>query len=221
MADFKELALETIQSQYAASPRIKGIVQAFAAAIDPNADIDLFYKKIMDLDTAEGIGLDIWGVIVGIGRVLEVEVQEPFGFLGSLLQPFNQAPFHKFGVTDYYRLTDEAYRKLIYYKAMANIASTEISEMNRLLAFLYPQKPVYVLEVGVMRVRYVFEFTLLPYELSFFRNYGGLVRSAGVGMEWYQIEPACTFGFDGSGLQPFGQGVFDVYGLQDTTKGDV
>ena len=50
MIDFRELALETIQSQYGASPHLKGIVKAFAEQIDPNGDIGLFFDKIFNLD---------------------------------------------------------------------------------------------------------------------------------------------------------------------------
>ena len=48
MIDFRELALETIQSQYGASPHLKGIVNAFAEQIDPNGDIGLFFDKIFN-----------------------------------------------------------------------------------------------------------------------------------------------------------------------------
>jgi hypothetical protein len=216
MIDFDELAQETIQSQYAASPKIRALVAAFARRVDPNADIGLFFKKIFDLDTAEGMGLDIWGAIVGIGRIVEIEVADAFGFLGGLLNNFDNGPFYSPGATNFYRLNDEAYRKLIYFKAMANISGSEIPALNTHLAYLYGGSRVYALETGVMEIRIVFEHYLEPYELAIFRNYSLLARGAGVGWGWYQIDPAGTFGFDGSGLQPFGQGVFDVYGLQRT-----
>jgi hypothetical protein len=217
MIDFKELATTTIQSQYAASPRIRALVEAFAKEIDPNPDINVFYKNIFDLDTASGVGLDIWGGIVGIGRILEIgNSDDAFGFLGSLLKPFDNAPFYAAGVTSFYRLEDEAYRRLIYYKAMANISSAEIPAMNKLLRWLHEDKKAYVLETGVpMEVRYVFEFYLEPCELAIFKNYGMLARGGGVGWDFYQIDSDNTFGFGGSGLQPFNQGVFDVYGLQE------
>ena len=213
MIDFKGLSLETIQSQYAASPRIMDIVRKFAERIDPNPDIDLFYREIFDLDTAQGIGLDIWGAIVNIPRFLIVEYGDYFGFQGSLLHPFDQRPFYNPGGAVYCRLEDEAYRRLIYYKAMANIGDATIPTLNRLLKYLYDDR-VYVLEIGVMEIRVMFERLMTPYEYAFYRNYALFAKGAGVGWELYQIPSAFTFGFQESGLQPFNQGAFDTFGIQ-------
>ena len=49
---------------------------------------------------------------------------------------------------------------------------------------------------------------------ALFKEYGLLNLGAGVGFEFYQIEPDETFGFNGSGLQPFGQGVFQPYSIE-------
>lgn len=220
MIDFHELSLETIQSQYGASPHIKGLVAAFAKEIDPNADIDLLYDKILNLDTAEGIGLDIWGRIVAIPRqILVTENNEFFGFSGSGLQPFNQAPFYyRGGATKSYTLTDESYRKLIYYKALSNISDSTAASQNRLLSLLFDEH-VDVLDLqnivprGVMKIRVVFHFYLTEYEKAILNNYGLLNRGAGVGWEWYQLPEETVFGFNGSGLQPFNQGNFDPYGV--------
>ena len=214
MIDFKELSLETIQSQYSASPKIREIIGRFVRRIDPTPDIDLFYKEIFDLDTARGIGLDIWGEIVDIPRFIIINPGDFFGFHGSLLHSFNQEPFFNTGATEFYRLEDEPYRRLIYYKAMANIADSTIPTLNRLLQFLYNDSGVYVLETGVMTIRVVFEQLINPYENAIFNNYALLAKGAGVGWELYQVPVSHTFGFAGSRLQPFNQGTFDVFGPQ-------
>lgn len=212
--DFDDLGLETIQSQYGASPRIKALVRAFAEKIDPNSDIDLFYEKIMDPETAEGVGLDIWGVIVGVNRVLAVYSHDFFGFYGSLLQPFNQGHFYN-GVEDglitYEPLSDEVFRKLIYFKALENIIPTDADSINRALSFFFEGRPVCVIEVGVMKIRYIFGFVLEPFEASILRSYS--FRPAGVGFEWYQVPTEEVFGFDGSGLSGFDNGCFEPYGI--------
>lgn len=217
--DFAGLTLDTIQSQYGASPHIRGIVEAFASAIDPNADINLFYKKVFDLDTAEGVGLDVWGLIVGVPRIMRIELSDYFGFNGSYLQPFGQAPFYESDhLGNCYTLSDTAYRRLIYYKALSNISESTAESQNRLLANLFADEvaaghKLYITPVGVMKIRATFEFLLDSVDYAMFRAYGLLNRGAGVGWEFYQIQPAETFGFDGSGLQPFNQGVFDPYGV--------
>jgi len=73
-------ALEPVQSQYAASPRITSLLVRQAALLDPGRDVMAWYDGIFNPRTAEGVGLDIWGRIVGIGRMLWAQNTEFFGF---------------------------------------------------------------------------------------------------------------------------------------------
>ena len=211
--DFTELAEKTIQSQYGASPHIIGIVKAAAEQLDPSTDIETFYNEVFNPKTAHGVGLDIWGRIVGANRYLTVDNEDFFGFLGSLLHPFDQAPFYVMGDTDHYRLSDEAYRTLIFLKAAANIGNATLPSLKEILSTLFDDT-VLVMNIGEMKVRVVFEFYLSAYERALFAEYGLLNLGAGVGFEYYQIEPQNTFGFDGSGLQPFSQGIFQPYSIE-------
>lgn len=211
--DFNDLALRTIQSQYGASPHIIGIVEAAAKQLDPTGDIRTFYGKVFNPLTAEGVGLDIWGRIVGASRYLPVDNEDFFGFYGQNLNPMNQAPFFNTGATDLFRLTDEAYRTLIFLKAAANISTATLPSIKEILTALFDE-PVLVMNIGEMKVRVVFEFFLTPYQRAIFETYGLLNLGAGVGFEYYQIDPKNTFGFFGSELQPFNQGTFQPYPIQ-------
>lgn len=211
--DFNELAEKTIQSQYGASPHILGIVKAAAAQLDPTGDIRTFYNEVFNPLTAHGVGLDIWGRIVGAGRYLTIDNEDFFGFYGSNLNPFNNAPFYFTGDTNHYRLDDEAYRTLIFLKAAANIGNSTLPGIKEVLTALF-DNPVLVMNIGNMKVRIVFTFYLTPYQRALFAEYGVLNLGGGVGFEYYQIEPENTFGFNGSELQPFNQGVFQPYPIQ-------
>lgn len=60
-----------------------------------------------------------------------------------------------------------------------------------------------------MRIRFVFEFALLPYELAILTKSNAVPRPAAVLAEVMQIDLGSTFGFNESGnAQPFDQGVF-------------
>ncbi|MBN6824311.1 DUF2612 domain-containing protein [Methylobacterium organophilum] len=85
---------QTILSQYANSDRITGLIETFFAATDQTANFDAFWDNIWNLDTAVGYGLDVWGRIVGINRVLQVANDQFFGFAeaGDAL-PFGDARF--------------------------------------------------------------------------------------------------------------------------------
>ena len=211
--DFDDLALRTIQSQYGASPHILGIIEAAAKRLDPTQEIQAFFDKVFNPKTAEGFGLDIWGRIVGASRDLAVSNEDFFGYYGSLLNPFNQAPFYVDGETNLYRLTDDAFRGLIFLKAAANIGDSTLPSIKEILSTLF-DSPVLVMNIGNMKVRIVFQFYLSAYQRAIFKEYGIMNLGAGVDFEYYQIDPDHVFGFNGSGLQPFGQGVFNAYQIQ-------
>lgn len=222
-----EKYIETILSQYANSPTITGLIDSFNDCIDPAADIDAFYNVIWNVDTAIGAGLDIWGKIVNVSRELQIATTPAyFGFdeaytaatAATGVQPFDQAPMFDGPLsTSTFTLTDDAYRKLIMVKALANITDCTSRSLNNLLRYLFAgEGRAYVVDAGGMAVRYVFEFTLSAVELAIMVNSGAVPRSAGVLVSILQLAPESTFGFAEAGLQPFDQGVFfSETGLQN------
>lgn len=146
---------------------------------------DKFYDIVWNVDTAQGFGLDIWGRIVVIGRDLEVQAGEYFGFDSEPTRswmPFNQAPFYTGQKqTSTYRLTDQAYRALILTKALTNISATDYKSLNRSLSNLFSGRGnAYVKKTGTMEIQYVFEFYLEAWEISIIITDGILPRPAGV-----------------------------------------
>jgi hypothetical protein len=208
--------LESVQSQYAASPRILALLVKKAALADPGRDVMAWYDGVFNPQTAVGIGLDIWGTIVGIGRKLRVLNDRFFGFSYSGLNPMDQAPFWSSADAEgQFPLSDEAYRFLIFYKAMANIGRGDVASLNAMLQLLFEEvhgeSSCFVLEDGPMKIKAVFLFELTAYEQSLLASYGLLDRPAGVGFRWFQISPSATFGFAGQELQPFDRGVFTPF----------
>lgn len=205
----------TLLSQYADSPRLKNVLRAMEALMDPDPDIRAFLHKVVDVASAEGWGLDQWGKIVDIGRVIALRGDEAtFGFSGSGLRPFNLGTFAAGQMdTGTFTLGDNAYRALILLKAAANISDCSVPSLNRLLRQLYGGRgAAYVLEVGTMRIRYVFEFTLQPWERALMGREDVPPKPAGVGYEVLEVDPPHTFGFAGSRLQPFNVGPFSSGG---------
>ena len=191
MDNAREMTSEAIQSQYAASARVLALAEGFQSRLDPSNDINLFYDKIFNIYTAEGVGLDNWGRIVAMPRTIS-------------------DPDTGQSVT----LTDEYYRLLLLYKALANISASTAKAQNALLAMLvntgiagFP-RAAYVLEVDTMVIRWVFEDFLNDMQLLVFKAAGTLARGGGVGWELYAVAPARVFGFDGGDWQPFNQAPF-------------
>lgn len=195
---------ETIQSQYAASPTITALVTAFNTRIDPKADIQLFYDCIFNISTAQGIGLDWWGRILGIGRAIDIQVTDDyFGFYEADYDSFDESPFFTGdGVTQRYELTDDAYRELLLWKAMANIATADASTLNHLLLSMFPGQDIVIHESGIMTLELYIFFPLEPWQRSILDNYGLIAKGAGVGLSWVEI-PYPVFGFAEAGYSPF------------------
>lgn len=197
--------------QYANSPIIQALVEDIRDYYDAEGLTKRFYDKIWNLDTASTYGLDIWGRIVDIGRYLTIDGElDVIGFDTADLawNPFNQAPFVPEEVsTQTYRLEDNAYRKLILAKAMSNIFGRSAQGLNNMLTLLFEGRgKAYALDLGGMRMRYVFEFELEPYERAIVHNEKIFARPAGVESEAKEL-PSYLFGF-APDAQPFNQGMF-------------
>lgn len=177
--------LQTVVSQYGNSPTILALIESFNAAVDPSADIDNFLTHVWQVDTAQGFGLDIWGRVVGVSRII----------------PTNPATV----------LTDAQYLELILLKALSNISRASSYSINTLLMdWMAGRGRAYVSDLGNMQIRYQFEFPLEPFELDIITQSGIFLRPAGVGGWVVDLTPP-VFGFKEMGTEwaaPFGQQPF-------------
>lgn len=209
----------TVISQYANSPTILAIVQNMEEYLDQTFNMVNFYTFVWNVDSAKGFGLDIWGRIVGVSRLLQISsANQTFGFDNADFppdwQPWNQGTFSTgTEVTQSYLLPDDTYRTLILTKALSNIAATTAPALNRLLQNLFPGRGrAYVLDLGGMAMRFVFEFSLTNVEYAILTQSGALPHPAGVFYSVVVIAAAGNFGFSemGYGAQTFDNGVFYV-----------
>lgn len=193
--------------------------------IDPSANFEEFYDFIWNVDTAQGFGLDIWGRIVGVSRVIPIPGDEgSFGFnnddvppdwqnFGNVNSPGTGGPFYAGQTsTGSFTLNDTAYRTLILAKALANIAATTPAALNQLVTNLFPGRGrAYTQDGRDMTMTYVFEFSLTSIEFAILSFSGVLPHPGGV-LTKITVVPVDTgfFGFAemGAGVVPFGFGVF-------------
>jgi len=196
---------KTIISQYANSKTINQLIYNMSQYLDPTVDIKAFYDYVWNVDTAQGFGLDIWGRIVDIKRQLEVNEDPMYAgfYTGSPdWKPMGEAPFYA-GETSKHMLTlsDRAYRTLILAKALSNITICSAPAINQLLQNLFPGRGrSYSNDMGKMRMRYTFEFALLPFEIAVVNSLNILPHGAGVNVSVLQI----TFPFMGFNEQGYG-----------------
>lgn len=216
MSDFNIDAV--IQSQYGDSPHIKGVIRGYYDYISPQKDIDLIYDKMINIYTAEGYGLDVWGRIVNIDREF-VAVDEQYDYLGfdnspynmDRIETFNNAPFYKV-VNGRIRLEDNAYRTYILIKALINISNVSLNSLNYIFSQLFPDTDIKVLHSNTMILRLLVIGAISQAQIGAIKNIEWL--PAGVGLQFYHIITP-TFGFRGSGLETFNNSTFGTYGLEN------
>lgn len=205
---------QTLISQYANSPTIVEMIERMNDAIDPSVDFETMRSFCLDIDTAQGFGLDIIGKIVVIGRELRIPSSENyFGFSeGAGYFPFDDGVFFdEQSSTQSYLLTDDAYRQLIKVKMLANITATNTPSINKLLQLLFSGRGrCYVVDLRGMAMMYTFEFALQDYERSILTQSGALPNPGGVKV-FINETGSDTFGFAESGDSfPFDDGVFSI-----------
>lgn len=177
----------TLLSQYANSPTIVQLVTNFAAWLDQTANIEQFFQNIWDIDTAVGVGLDIWGRIVGVQRTVKLlpVVGTFFGFeeMGQpTAQPWNVAPFFGgFPSGQGFTLADPAFKTLILAKALANITDGSIKALNQILLSLFPNRGnCFVIDNQNMTMVLRFQFAITAVEQAIITESGVFPKSTGV-----------------------------------------
>lgn len=159
------LSGRTTVSQYAASPKTVALLAATADELNPAEEIAEFYRRVFDIATAERDGLDVWGIIIGIGRMVQISDVDVFGFEGSGLQPWNQGPFVSPVQSSATRLEDTAYRQLLMFKAFANISNSTLATINEFLGVIFAGRGLaYAIDTGVMQMEFRTDFRLTGFE---------------------------------------------------------
>lgn len=178
--------LECILWQYDNATKLKALVQSCQDEFEGNTKDfwDNFYTNVFNLDTANSFGLAVWGLCLGIER-----------------------PRYTYGGQEYV-YSDDMYR--LFLKSRSNFFSMDgsIYQFNRYMEFLFPNKPILVIDNLDMTFRVVFYYTPTAEEWLVLNNPDFLPRPSGVELELVIIAPEKIFGFEGSLLAGFDQGTF-------------
>lgn len=145
-----------------------------------------FEDEILNLDTCVSEALDYyWGRLYKISRVFTNRQGEKF------------------------TLDDDLFREILKIRAFGSRWNGTLAQMNEFMANVFKgERFVFVTDSQSMSGGLKYEFsTLTPEELYLFSEKDILPRQAGVGLEIHVIDPDTTFGFYGTELQPWSQGV--------------
>ena len=181
----------TIISQYANSAVVGAIIDAFNDAVDPSAAIQALVDNVVNVQTATGWGLQVWGRIVGVGNVLKLPAATYLGF-AQANDPnegnfSNSILFNGQAATTNYVLSDDNYRTLILAKGLYNISDCSIPSINRVLMLLFGEYgQCYCTDGRNMTMTYTFSFVLSPVQYAIVTQSGILPRPAGVSVSVVQ-----------------------------------
>ena len=185
MADVTSNASVAMQSQYAHAPRMNSVGNILQDEIDATVQLDDLSVQVADVQTAKGIFLDWWGKRIGIDRYIKVK-------------------------EEFVRFDDDYFRFLLLYRAVCNVSDSTCATMNRMLSLLTSTR-VFVVDYGDMTLNSVVIIgNISQLQAQILETYGLLNRPAGVMTNFLIIYPdEEIFGFAGSDLLPFDQGVFN------------
>ena len=200
-----------IPIQYQNSPAIMALAEFACANFSTRHTIDAFFDMVVNIDTARGFGLDIWGRIVGASRSIHIPGidNDYFGFAGTPQKPFNQAVFYSGDAhgNRYFMLSDDAFRTVILLKAMLNISDMSCMDINRILSTIFPGRGAcWCVDLGNMEIELRFTFALEAWEYAILTNSLYQPKPAGVRIRGItQFDPGSVLMFSETGAtNPFG-----------------
>lgn len=192
----KEIAFNArnvILWQYDNAPNFNALI-AMKQNFYDNAVSDFWERWIVDvlnIQTANEFGLTLWGFLLNLERPLYTNENDE-------LVP----------------IPTESYRLLLNAKLYKNSHAPTFSNVNtfiRQIFFNHPDNKSYVQDNLNMSITYVLDFFPTAEEEIVLKLNDFLPRPSGVKIASITpIPPQETFGFDGSGLQTFNNGVFVV-----------
>lgn len=177
-----------IYHQYAHSKKLVSLIDGLNEALSPTNDLYSFYKNIYNIDTAFGSGLDIWGDILDIKRSMTLTINH---------------------IQQQYTMSDDEYRLILKLKMLKNISDATCESIYNSLSLVFSDYGnIYVSDLGLMHLRYSFEFLLSDEIYAILSQTKVIPKPAGVSVEIYELPSRKIFGFDGQELENFDNGTF-------------
>lgn len=216
--DHQSIGRSRVATQYTESQKFLAYIRSLLAS---SAELEAVLQKVAeqsDIDTAEGVNLDVIGEIVGVSRILPNSIAVKFfGFEG---QPGGDVFGEEgvLGIGSRFRdelepetatsvLADPEYRLLIRAKIVKNHAHGTNEDILQGLAYLFNAPLTVVEDLGGMAIGVAIGRQLTFQEKALVTVLDILPRPAGVRINWRStFDSAKYFGFDGQpGALSFGE----------------
>lgn len=180
-------------SQYANSPKYVALYNGLCDMFSNAKTMEDWYNVVFNIKTATGYGLDWWGKILNQGR------QVSYTENGTVVNVFLGGEQTIDGVTYSADYMENLYRTVLFLRAMSYITNCTVASLNNMLQFYFntveasQNALVYVIEYGVMEIRYVFRMYLSKVQKAIFAEV--LPKPTGVGISFEYLPRGSNFGF--------------------------
>lgn len=215
--DHSEIGLSRVALQYYESANFRAYITAL---LQHSIEIEALFQKMalqVDIDIAEGVNLDVIGIIVGRSRIIPLAI--PVGFFGFEFQP-GVLPYGEegvLGVGGRFRdesepafassvLADPEYRLLLKAKIIKNHSKGYAEDALAGLSMLFGA-PVAVSSFGVMTMQIGVGRELRYWEQVVLTDLDLIARPAGVRIDQrVTYDATAYFGFEGQvNAKPYGE----------------
>lgn len=125
---------QTLSTFFNRDTNLTRLVNAIWESLNPDYIKQAWLENFFNIDTATGVWLDYWGVIVALPRAVKIPNEDWFGFKDSPFKPFNTYPFWDGSPeANTIMLSDEVYRTAIKAKALANRSGRSVDDIEAIL----------------------------------------------------------------------------------------
>lgn len=188
--EFEENLTENIIWQYDNAENLKGLIKRKESYYSENLQQfwQIIVKEFLNIHTAEDWGLNLWGKILKLNRIYNVNGTD---------------------VT----ISKELFRRVVLGQLQLIHSNGTIPEINQYLNFIFKKDESsnfqsYAFDNNNMTIQYVLNFEPTDEELALIYSRTILPTPAGVLDRVYILDQSKIFGFYDTGFQPWGQAPF-------------
>jgi len=212
---FIDSYLNLLILQYSDLPKASQTIEALSSKYSDILDVIQDFEAAFDIDTAEGVQLDMLGKIIGLGRIVpDVITKVYFGFGTANTGTFSEAPmFRTFDdtLTDT-QLNDSDYRFFLKAKITKNVVTAKMIDDNLsiqdAIAFMFGIDS-YISDNQDMTMTLYIDETYPTRLITYLSALDLIPRPQTVGVKYAIIISSKTFGFNNNpNAVGFGQGKF-------------
>lgn len=197
--------------QFDNSTRLHALSKNILEFFDISDEIEFFGKKIYDIYTAEGSGLDWWGAKLGVSRLLQITATDTtfIGFEGQGLNNFNQSRFYVDNELQYWEVADDVYRLMLLLRFSNLFADASIPQFQKTLEYIFDNRGTVLLQDNYdMTFDLYVNFDLHIWESYVLQDRKLMPIPMGVSFRLFIVTADEIIGFEGQNLRNFNQSRF-------------